>query len=449
MVRNTYFVTGASGLLGRELIRRITAAEPEAQIYALVRTPPPETAHAGRAGAHEGDGRGANPTTLALPPRVVTIPGDLTTLRLGLARHELERLGAEVTHVIHSGASVRFDQPLASARRVNVFGTLQVLECAATMKRLERFVHVSTAYVAGDLRGMLLESPAKPGPFRNAYEQSKFEAEEALRARMTVLPITIVRPSIIAPAVESDAHAYFMALVSLYVLRGWRWAPGLPSSLVDLVPADLVAHAIHRLAMRRFAEGRWYHLAAGPRAATVRQLGTIAAEIFGCRPLVFLKPRVFQTATRTLVWGPMRQALERVAAYLPYLSILTRIDTTDSRRVLRELGIELPYSAEYFRRFLQVERHRAEAAQEGLRLKRWSKLPPAIATPTASRRAITVRSAERSAAPAPAERTSAPSAPERASHADARADGGGGAERRLSAVRADAAPPPLAQGSRS
>ena len=177
---------------------------------------------------------------------------------------------------------------------------------------------------------------------------------------MTTLPITIARPSIIGPALGREASAPFLSLLRLYVQRGWRWVPGSPSSLVDLVPVDLVARALHGLATRRLAEGRWYHLAAGPRAATLGQLGALAAEEFDCRRLTFLAPRLFRAAARTLVHGRTRAPLDHVAPYVPYLSVQTRIDTTDSRRVLREVGVELPYSADYFRCLLKEVRLRAD-----------------------------------------------------------------------------------------
>jgi nucleoside-diphosphate-sugar epimerase len=349
MSSSTYLLTGASGFLGREIVRRIGQAEPEARLYVLLRAP-----------AGEVEARAAALGLRRLAPRLIAVAGDLTILRLGLSPRDQQRLGEEVTHVIHAGASVRFDLPLAQARRINVFGTAQVLDAASRMKRLDRFLHVSTAYLAGRLRGTLLEAPVHPSAFRNSYEQSKHAAEETLRARMTTLPITIARPSIIGPALGCEASAPFLSLLRLYVQRGWRWVPGSPSSLVDLVPVDLVARALHGLATRRLAEGRWYHLAAGPRAATLGQLGALAAEEFNCRRLTFLAPGLFRAAARTLVHGRTRAALDHVAAYVPYLSVQTRIDTTDSRRVLRDIGVELPYSADYFRCLLREVKLRAD-----------------------------------------------------------------------------------------
>ena len=58
--------------------------------------------------------------------------------------------------------------------------------------------YVSTAYVAGDRRGLAREAELDVGQgFRNAYEQSKHEAERLVWSRRERLPVTIVRPSIV------------------------------------------------------------------------------------------------------------------------------------------------------------------------------------------------------------------------------------------------------------
>ena len=359
MSERCYLLTGASGFLGHEILREIARGDPGARVYATLRAP-----------VGELESRAARLGWRALAPCIVPIGADLTRTRAGLSPRDVERLTTEVTHVIHAGASVRFDDDIHHARQVNVAGTRQLLELAPRMRRLERFVHVSTTFVCGDRPGALVEGPAPPGRFRNTYERSKFEAEEVVQRAMASLPITVVRPSIVAPAVACDdgtgslaasvtsgaSHAQrtaeprvrFLLLLQLYLTHGWRWVPGSPSSVVDLVPADVVARATVALARRALSDGRWYHVAAGPRAATLRELGTIASRRFNAPPLSFAPPRLFRAALRFLVWGRARPLLDRAAPYVPYLSVRTRVDTTDSQRVLRELGITVPRVAELF-----------------------------------------------------------------------------------------------------
>lgn len=351
MAERCYLLTGASGFLGSAILDEIARRDPGARVYATLRAAPGEL-----------EGRAAALGWRARAPRVVPVAAELTRMRLGLSARDLGRVGTEVTHVIHAGATVRFDEPIHRARQVNAYGTRQLLELAQGASRLERFVHVSTTFVCGDRPGLLVEGPATAGRFRNTYERTKLEAEEAVQRAMPRLPITVLRPSIVGPPASSSAdqthddraahddaqQARFLMLLRLYLTHGWRWVPGTPSSVVDMVPVDLVARATVALALRPFGDGRWYHLAAGPRATSLRELGAIASRTFRVPPLGFAPPGLFRAATRCLVWGRARPMLERAAPFVPYLSVRTRVDTTDSQRVLRELGVVMPPVTELF-----------------------------------------------------------------------------------------------------
>jgi nucleoside-diphosphate-sugar epimerase len=396
MGERCFFLTGASGFVGREVLRAIVRDHPGSRVYATLRAP-----------AGELEARAAAVGWRAFGPAVIPVQADLARTRLGLSPRDLGRVCAETTHVVHAGATVRFDDPLHRARQVNASGTREVVGLAARMPGLERVVHVSTTFVCGDRPGTLVEGPATAGRFRNTYERTKHEAEEIAQRAMATLPVTIVRPSIVGPAPAPDAaagsttrdarddDARFLLLLRLYAAHRWRWVPGSPESLVDLVPVDLVARATVGLALRPLVDGRWYHLAAGPAAATLRDLGERAGRALRLPPLAFVPPRLLHATLRCVVWGRTRTLVERAAPFVPYLGVRTRVDTTDSHRVLRDLGLAVPRSADTFEALLA----RFTAAHAGGNAARRG----ADARPPARFSAARARAA---AAPQPAERRS-------------------------------------------
>lgn len=177
------FVTGSRGFLGRNLLEAAAWKFPQASFILLARS------------QQAADDLRARFRWLGRE-RLRIILGDIVVPDMGLSAKDLALL-APVSEVWHLAASTSFDDREAAAiREGNVVGTQNVLALACDMKKLERFVYVSTAYVAGTAPGPIAEDelPAR-GEFRNTYEATKWEAERAVR--QSPLPYTIFRPSII------------------------------------------------------------------------------------------------------------------------------------------------------------------------------------------------------------------------------------------------------------
>ena len=75
----------------------------------------------------------------------MAIPGDATMSRLGITL-EYEKQLQNVTLVFHCAATVRFDENLRDAVKLNVGGTFETLKFAETLKNLKVFMHVSTFF---------------------------------------------------------------------------------------------------------------------------------------------------------------------------------------------------------------------------------------------------------------------------------------------------------------
>ena len=176
-MRPPVFLTGATGFLGMEVLARLLERG-DREVVCLVRA----ADDGGRRGAPRRRARDAlDATRRPTAPASAPIAGDLTSPGLGMDVVERTELAEEVGAVLHCAASISFDLPLEEARAINVEGTREMIGFAREAKalgRLERFLHVSTAYVAGAHPGTFRERQLDAGQeFRNTYEQTKWEAE--------------------------------------------------------------------------------------------------------------------------------------------------------------------------------------------------------------------------------------------------------------------------------
>ena len=382
-------LSGATGFLGMELLIRYLERT-DRHVYALVRSDTDSGATdrirgvieemCGAGDAHHG--------------RWSAVAGDIEAPGLGMEPGRRRRLAKEVGEVVHSAASVSFSQPIDDARRINVAGTRSMLELAELCRAeggLRRFAHVSTAYVAGDHAGTFGEDELELGQgFRNAYERSKFEAEQLVRRFADRLPVQIFRPSIIVGEAGSGWTATFNVLyppLRAFEAGACPVLPARSSTPVDVVPVDYVADAILELAGQPAERGEVHHLVAGRRATTVGRLAAGAGRYFKRPAPRLIAPRLYRLAIHPLLVrvtrGRRRRALRRTHALLPYFGMRVRFDDSRARSRLDPAGIQAPAPESYLDRLLAFavasrwgRRHlsRAEACQ------RWPRSRASLAT---------------------------------------------------------------------
>jgi nucleoside-diphosphate-sugar epimerase len=264
-----------------------------------------------------------------------------------------------VNKIVHSAASVSFSLPLSEAREINVEGTRNVLafaELARESGGLERYGHISTAYVAGTHDGRFAESDLDVGQeFRNSYEQSKFEAEQLVRST-DGLPFTIMRPSIVVGDRRSGWTAAFNVLywpLRAFARGLFTAVPAVPTAPVDVVSIDYVSDAIHELceSPSGIGIGETYHLTAGAHASTIQEIANAASRYFN-RPL----PRVLSPREFDALQGEQaereRAAMEGSSVYFPYFSVGTVFDDRATRALLEPRGISTSPLGDYLERLL-------------------------------------------------------------------------------------------------
>jgi HAD superfamily hydrolase (TIGR01490 family) len=183
-------VTGASGFLGTALVAKILTSLPEvSDILLLVRSKP------GAPAADRVSRRVLGSTAFEqlrqredweqLEAKVRTLDGDLRNDALGLSPADLEVL-ASVDIVIHCAATVAFDAPVDEAFETNLLGPLRLLDALeAANAKPKRIVHVSTAYVAGLVKGHVPEAPWTDTPGRPRLDW-RAELASARQSRASV-----------------------------------------------------------------------------------------------------------------------------------------------------------------------------------------------------------------------------------------------------------------------
>ena len=215
----------------------------------------------------ETGGIGRN-LTQALGSRIEAVCGDVCLPNLGLSEVVYNKLLAEITHVIHTVADWRF-VPLEELRKTNVQGTENVLEFAKKINKhhhLERFSHISTAYVAGTRAGRVPEEDLTDEfGFFTDYERTKYEGELLVQAAKKELSISVFRPSMVVGDSQTGAIKTFNTFyfpLRLYLTGKMRFMPVKRSLRVNVVPVDYVTKAIAKLTFEPEAEGLNFHLVA-------------------------------------------------------------------------------------------------------------------------------------------------------------------------------------------
>lgn len=336
-------LTGATGFVGRHLAARLLRGDHVDRLLCLVRA------------ADEAEGRARVEASLRrvvddaapLMARIEAVPGDLLAPRFGWSDAEWTERAGRCARILHAAADVRFDQDLDDARTRNVGGTQRVVElarAAADAGVLRRLDHVSTAFVAGLRRGLVLEDElVHDAGFKNAYEQSKNEAEQWLAVHAGGLPLSVFRPSIVVGESRTGQTSNFGMLywpMKLYARGWWRTVVGAPETTVDLVPVDFVADAIVAMTARGQPVGGTVHVAAGPDGQrTIAQLAALARSFFGGPPVRYVDPDFFLRWLRPLVdpllWGRRGQAIKSGGRFfVPYFAGNPTFDVRNLRERL-------------------------------------------------------------------------------------------------------------------
>lgn len=347
------FLTGATGLVGGNLIPRILKDYNIIRLVLLVRG----------SSDREAEQRVDEMLGTLSPEidknqakeRIQVVRGDITLDKLGLAENLYDSLAKEVTHIIHSAATVQFQLPLECARLVNCTGTENVMTLAHYAQnrgRLKGVAYVSTAYVSGDRGRRILETELDCGQqFSNTYERTKLESEKIVHQWMNELPVTIFRPSIIVGDSKTGRTTAFNVLYPPLKLiqRGLiQVLPGSENTPLDVVPVDFVADAIDHVFLKtEQGIGKTYHLTVGEgNSTTTGEVVDKAIDYFNktgghLHRVKFMLVERYHKAKQSLL-GHERRIWQAMEIYEPYLCVNRTFDNSNTRFALRGTGITVP-----------------------------------------------------------------------------------------------------------
>ena len=238
----TYFVTGATGFIGRHLVQELLAKR-DGDIHVLVREPSRDKLEQIVA-RHWGGS-----------PRVKAVTGDLNEDRLGVDAAWIDEHRGKVDHFFHLAAIYDMTAGDEANEKLNVVGTRNAVALA---NALEAGIlhHTSSVAAAGLFKGNFREDMFDEGQkLPSAYHRTKFESEKIAREESTV-PWRVYRPAVVVGHSQTgemdkiDGPYYFFKAIQK--LRHWlpEWFPLVGPELGwnNLVPVDFVAAAMDHIA---------------------------------------------------------------------------------------------------------------------------------------------------------------------------------------------------------
>jgi len=359
----TYFVTGATGFIGRHLLVHLLARKGD--IYCLVRKSSLHRFEQLRERFGD-DGK-----------RLIAVQGDLAKPMLGVAPAQRKVLTGKVKHFFHLAAIYDLAGDARSQTLANVEGTRHALELAAEVKA-GCFHHTSSIAAAGLYPGVFREDMfAEAEGLDHPYFKTKHDSEGLVRKEYK-RPYRIYRPGVVignSKTGEIDKidgpYYFFRTLKKLReMLPPWMPTIGLEGGRINLVPVDFVAAAMDHIAHKPGLDGGCFHLT-DPAPRRIGEVLNIFARA-GHAPQMTMRldARMFG-----FIPGSVKQALGSLppvkrftnvvlrdlgipAEVMQLINYPTRFDTREAERALKGSKIKVPNIDDYAWRLWDYwERH--------------------------------------------------------------------------------------------
>jgi len=346
-----YFITGASGFIGKRLVRKILARD-NTVVYFL-----------SRATGTRGDKQRA-----ALldywgvdDKRAVAIMGDMTLPELGVSAADRKKLSGKVAHFAHLAAIYDLKATAEEQQAGNIDGTRNAVQFANAIKA-GRFHHVSSIAAAGLYEGVWREDMFEEAEnLDHPYFATKHESEAIARNECT-MPWRVYRPGLVVGDSKTgemdkiDGPYYFFKLIQKMrkILPPWMPAVGIEGGRINIVPVDFVVDAMDHIMHLEKGDGRAFHLTdPNPHrvgdvlnifckaAHAPRMEMRINAALFGFIPRGVKKSLMSLTPARRIRNAVMKD-LGLPEDMMQFVNYPTRFDSRETDKALKGTGIACP-----------------------------------------------------------------------------------------------------------
>jgi NAD(P)-dependent dehydrogenase (short-subunit alcohol dehydrogenase family) len=342
----TYFVTGATGFIGRNLLERLL--DRDGDVYVLVRAASLDRLE------RQIEGRGAG-------DRVHPVLGDLTKPRLGVSPEQFAEIEGLVEHFFHLAAVYDMTAGAEANRIANVEGTRHAVELANALGA-GIFHHVSSIAVAGQYKGLFREDMFDEGQkLDHPYHRTKFESEAIVRT-LTKGPWRVYRPAVVVGDSRTgemdkiDGPYYFFTAIKTarHYLPEWFPLIGPELGYTNIVPVDFVADALDHIAHLPGLDGQAFHLTAPKSERSGDVINTFAKAAHAPQLTVRVDTRMLAALPKgtlsMLMQLPAARGVRRglLADYgipeevIGHIRLVPQFDTRDTERALEGSGISVP-----------------------------------------------------------------------------------------------------------